>query len=200
MVIARWPILQTFPRIQSSPFFGPTVFPVSKKARAKQRVEMNVGGSEMAKQTPNVMSVAFKRLNGPEPSRMILKSRRVLVIDDSPTVRELMRGYLSEAGQGIEVLEAEDGSIGLITLGTVNDIDIVFLDVHMPKIGGLEFLKIYRQKVESGEMKDVPIVMVTSVNTMETVTEAKKSGIKGWIIKPFKKESIVATVLKFVSK
>ena len=119
--------------------------------------------------------------------------KRVLVVDDSPTVRELVRTTLE--GGGFETVEACDGSEGMAVLNADNEIALVISDVNMPVMGGLDFLD---QFVSSGRSKLVPFVLLTSEALPSMIERAKKSGAKGWIVKPFKPVLLLSAVRKLL--
>lgn len=115
--------------------------------------------------------------------------RKVLVIDDSSTVRREVAMAL--AGAGYEVLEASDGVDGAAAIDTLHDIALVICDVNMPRMGGLEMLS----RVKSDERHSaLPIVMLTTEGQPALMRRAKDAGAKGWIVKPFKPAQLVAAV------
>jgi two-component system, chemotaxis family, chemotaxis protein CheY len=120
--------------------------------------------------------------------------KRVLVVDDSPTVREMVRTTL-ESG-GFETVEAGDGGEGLALLEHDKEIALVISDVNMPVMGGLDFLD---QFVSTGRNKVVPFVLLTSEALPAMVERAKKAGAKGWIVKPFKPALLLAAVTKLLT-
>ncbi len=120
--------------------------------------------------------------------------KRVLVVDDSPTVRELVRTTL--AGGGFDTVEAADGSEGLTRLDQDREIALVISDVNMPVMGGLDFLDRF---AETDRSKDVPFVLLTSEAQPSMVERAKKAGAKGWIVKPFKPLLLLAAVRKLLA-
>jgi two-component system chemotaxis response regulator CheY len=119
--------------------------------------------------------------------------KRVLVVDDSPTVREMVRTTLE--GGGFETVEAADGGEGLARLQDDAEIALVISDVNMPVMGGLDFLD---QFVSTGRNKVVPFVLLTSEALPSMIERAKKAGAKGWIVKPFKPALLLAAVKKLL--
>ena len=104
---------------------------------------------------------------------------RVLIIDDSKTARkEVVRVVHNH---GILTLEAQNGREALEVLAEKPDIRLVFCDVNMPEMNGIEFL----EAVKKDEKFDkLPIVMLTSEATQDVMKRAKELGVTGWIIKP----------------
>ncbi|GMO49820.1 MAG: chemotaxis response regulator CheY [Termitinemataceae bacterium] len=104
----------------------------------------------------------------------------VLVVDDSPYMRGIVKTYFDEMGQQAEYLEASDGKDALKIIKS-KSVDLVFVDWNMPRMTGIDFLK----EVRSDEkLKDLPIVMVTSESSKLNVVEAMKSGATDYIVKP----------------
>jgi len=112
----------------------------------------------------------------------------VLVIDDSPTTRAIMEDTLSEYKFG--VITAEDGYQGLVMAREENP-DMIFLDVMMPKMDGYEVLKRMRKE---DQLKDKPIVMLTSKGLASDQGAAFKEGANLYIEKPFTTKKILAIV------
>lgn len=105
---------------------------------------------------------------------------RVLVVDDSATMRKILKHQLSRLGY-LNVVEAENGRQGLEKLSQ-EPIDLVILDWNMPEMNGLQFLQAVRAKEV---FKDLPIVMLTTVSTLDEVMAAAKAGVNAYIVKPF---------------
>ncbi len=119
-------------------------------------------------------------------------SKRILAVDDSATMRQLVKVTLARAG--FEVIEAEDGSIGLQTAMS-EAFDIVLSDINMPLMTGIELVMHLRKLPQ---YKFTPIVLVTTESRPERKAEAKAAGASGWIVKPFNPEQLVAVVAKFL--
>lgn len=116
--------------------------------------------------------------------------KKVLIIDDSSTVRQQVGILLTEAGY--EVLQAVDGIDGLSQIRACRDLDLVFCDVHMPNMSGIEMLKMLARDAVALP----PIVMLTTEGNPSSITQAKEAGARGWIVKPVKPETLLATVRK----
>ncbi|MCE9571693.1 MAG: response regulator [Deltaproteobacteria bacterium] len=119
-------------------------------------------------------------------------SKRILVVDDSPTVRQQVSVALCQAG--FAVVEAVDG---LDALGKFDaTIAMVVCDVNMPRMNGIEMLE--KLKAD-GKGSTTPIVMLTTEGQPALIDRAKKAGAKGWIVKPFKPDQLIAAVKKLTS-
>lgn len=119
---------------------------------------------------------------------------KVLVVDDSMMVRQQVKRALTTAE--FAVVEAQDGMDALEKLAQNADVCLVVCDVNMPRMGGLDFLEAMRKLPE---FKEVPVVMLTTEAQPDLVAKAKGFGAKGWIIKPFKPELLLAAAKKLVT-
>jgi two-component system chemotaxis response regulator CheY len=118
---------------------------------------------------------------------------RVLVVDDSVTVRQQVGTSLRQAG--FDIVEAEDGAEGLEKINLDATIKMVICDVNMPRMNGLEMLEALQRE---GKRPGLPVVMLTTEGQTQLIERAKKAGAKGWIVKPFKAPQLVAAVQKMV--
>jgi two-component system, chemotaxis family, chemotaxis protein CheY len=116
--------------------------------------------------------------------------KRILAVDDSATMRQLVKMTLSRAGY--EIVEAEDGSKGL-EKASAETFDLVLSDINMPVMTGIELLRSLRKLPQ---YKFTPIVLVTTESQPEKKQEGKAAGATGWIVKPFEPEQLLAVVTK----
>jgi two-component system chemotaxis response regulator CheY len=121
-------------------------------------------------------------------------SKRVLIVDDSATIRQQVRMALSQAG--FDVVEAADGEDGVSKIRNDSTIAAVICDVNMPKKSGLELIEEIKA---GGANSHVPIVMLTTEGQPALVQRAKAAGAKGWIVKPFKANLLVAAMQKLTA-
>lgn len=113
---------------------------------------------------------------------------KILVIDDSETIRSVMSGSLEKASY--EVLVADSGEKGLDYIYKDNDITLVFLDINMPGISGIQVL----EKLKATPPKNLPNILMLSTETEESVIRhAKELGAKGYLIKPIERERLLIT-------
>jgi len=117
--------------------------------------------------------------------------KKILVIDDSETIRQQVKQAL--AATGYEIIEAVDGIDGLEKLRALTDVDMALCDVNMPRMNGLEMIA----EVQRSGPK-IPILMLTTEGQPSLIRRARESGAKGWIVKPFKAELLVAAVTKLI--
>ncbi len=110
---------------------------------------------------------------------------RILVIDDVPFIRDLVRGHLNALGYK-DLMEAGDGEEGhrllIHQLAAGTPINMVISDWNMPGLSGLDLLKILRN---TPEWKDILFILLTAEAEVEQVTEAVMAGVSQYIVKPF---------------
>jgi two-component system chemotaxis response regulator CheY len=112
---------------------------------------------------------------------------RALVIDDSRTVRIIIRKILTEVG--LEVSEAGNGREALDQLRQIPEVDLILVDWNMPEMNGLDFVT----AVRSDRAYDpVRIMMVTTETEQSQVILALKAGANEYLMKPFTKDVLVA--------
>jgi two-component system, chemotaxis family, chemotaxis protein CheY len=107
---------------------------------------------------------------------------RVLIVDDSSTIRRIISRCLDRAEVGVtEVLEAGDGCEALELLAS-RKVDVVLTDINMPNMDGLQLLGEIRKSPKWGA---IPVLVITSESGAEAVGEAVSKGAAGYIKKPF---------------
>ncbi|MBF0559775.1 MAG: chemotaxis response regulator CheY [Nitrospirae bacterium] len=121
---------------------------------------------------------------------------KVLVVDDFPTMRRIVRNLLKQLGfEHIE--EAEDGAHALQRLRGGN-YGLIVSDWNMPNMEGIELLRNVRK--EPAPLKDIPFLMVTAEAEKEKVIEAIKAGVDNYIVKPFTAEILKEKLEKIADK
>ncbi len=110
---------------------------------------------------------------------------KVLVVDDSKSIRQIERRYLAQ--MGYEVVEAENGEEALKVLRENPDIRLILLDWHMPVMNGYEFLKKVR---ENKDWDHIKVMMVTTENQEKSVIDAIMAGANEYLMKPFDQEML----------
>ena len=108
------------------------------------------------------------------------KNIKILVVDDAPTIRRILKNALKEMGYE-NVDEAEDGQIALQKLRK-SKYDFVITDWNMPNMTGIELVQEIRK---DPNLKHLPILMVTAEAKKENIILALKSGVNNYIVKPF---------------
>ena len=113
------------------------------------------------------------------------KNIKILVVDDFSTMRRIVKNILRQLNFN-NIIEADDGSTALDVLQR-EKIDMVVSDWNMPKMTGLELLKVIRA---DDALKHIPFLMVTAEAQQENIIEAVKSGVSNYIVKPFTAETL----------
>jgi two-component system, chemotaxis family, chemotaxis protein CheY len=117
-------------------------------------------------------------------------SKTVMVVDDSSSMRQLIRFSLTNAGYTL--LEAADGHDALQVLKDIR-VNMVITDLNMPVLDGIGLIKELRAL---DSYRFTPIIMLTTESQMGVVQEGKAAGATGWIVKPFDPEHLVNVVKK----
>jgi len=106
---------------------------------------------------------------------------KLLVVDDSSTMRRIIKNTLARLGHK-DILEGADGVEGWAALDANPEVDMLITDWNMPEMNGLELVV----KVRADErFKDLPIIMVTTEGGKAEVITALKAGVNNYIVKPF---------------
>ena len=126
---------------------------------------------------------------------MVDKSLKILVVDDFPTMRRIVRNLLKELGFE-NVDEAEDGAVALDKLRNGN-FQFVVSDWNMPNMDGLTMLQQIRA---DAALAKLPVLMVTAEAKKEDIVRAAQSGASGYIVKPFTKATLEEKVQKILQK
>jgi two-component system chemotaxis response regulator CheY len=110
------------------------------------------------------------------------ETRKVMVVDDSSVMRQIIKNNLKQLGFELEnLLDAGDGEEALTKVGG-GAVDLIISDWNMPRMTGIDFLKAIRA---DGALKEIPFLMVTSEADKEKIMEAVQAGVNQYIVKPF---------------
>ncbi len=110
----------------------------------------------------------------------------ILIVDDSAGIRTVLALFLGELGVPVtKVLEAGDGVEALNLINNGQKVDLMFLDINMPNMGGIELLHHIRSSSGHNNWHSVPVFVITGGMHVEKVQEAQKLGASGFIRKPF---------------
>lgn len=118
---------------------------------------------------------------------------KVLVVDDATIVRTLVTRALTS--EGFTVVQACNGVEALAQLAATPDIGLVVCDVNMPKMSGLEFL----EALTPEQKKQASVLMLTTETHSEIRDRARALGARGWLVKPFKAETLLAAAKKLTA-
>lgn len=119
-------------------------------------------------------------------------TKRIMTIDDSKTMRDMLMLTLVEAGY--DVLQAVDGKDGLEKLATER-VDVVITDINMPKMDGYEVVRRLR---DDPAYRSTPILVLTTESETEKRDIARKAGATGWMVKPFDPDRLVEAVRRVI--
>ncbi len=124
---------------------------------------------------------------------------QVLVVDDSMLIRQVVKKVLKQTGLDVDqFLEAGDGQQALDIIQK-EELALVLCDINMPTMDGLEMLMQLRQM---DDKNDLPVIMITTEGSKETIQEAMDLGANGYILKPFTPEAVAEQLipLNLISK
>jgi two-component system, chemotaxis family, chemotaxis protein CheY len=121
-------------------------------------------------------------------------AKRIMTVDDSSTVRQMLSFTLEDAGY--EVLEAIDGVDAMSKLAAGEKVDMLITDLNMPKMDGIELIRSVRKDPAN---RFIPIIMLTTEAQESKRQEGKSAGASGWIVKPFKPQQVLAVVRMVLS-
>ena len=111
---------------------------------------------------------------------------RALIVDDSSTMRAVLRMTLR--GAGFETVEAANGAAAVQKLSETGVVDLALVDWNMPEMNGFEFLCSVRANHERDQMK---VVMVTTETELAQVQNAMRRGANEYLMKPFTRDSVI---------
>ena len=114
-----------------------------------------------------------------------------LIVDDSPTMRQMVAFTLTNAG--FTVVEAEHGKDAVNKVAAGPKMDIVVTDLNMPEMDGIALIKELRKL---NAFRFTPILMLTTESAAEKKQAGKEAGATGWIVKPFNPEILLKTIAK----
>jgi two-component system, chemotaxis family, chemotaxis protein CheY len=146
-----------------------------------QRIDKSMPDGEILLQTD---------ASGQQQTDDTAMSKRILTIDDSKTMRDMLLLTLTDAG--FEVLQGVDGEDGIAVLGD-QKVDVIITDINMPKMDGYEVIRQLRQDPRH---KTTPIIVLTTESDADKRNIARSAGATGWMVKPFDPEGLIAVINK----
>ena len=118
--------------------------------------------------------------------------RKIIIAEDSASIREAIAFGLEEAGYDVE--KAENG-LDAFKKFNGSKIDLLLTDFHMPEMNGVELIKNVRSITA---YRNIPIVVLTTENQKELILQAKQAGGTGWLAKPFSMEKLVQIIRRLI--
>jgi two-component system chemotaxis response regulator CheY len=117
-------------------------------------------------------------------------SKRVLTVDDSKTMLQMLQFALKQGGY--DVIQGENGQEGLDLLDA-NEVDVIITDINMPVMDGITFIKELRKKPQN---KATPVLILTTESSQAKKQEGRAAGATGWIVKPFDPGKLLEVIRK----
>jgi two-component system chemotaxis response regulator CheY len=121
---------------------------------------------------------------------------KILIVDDFPTMRRIIRNLLNELGFQ-NIVEAEDGQAALSVLKGQKDIDYLITDWNMPNMAGIDLLRAVRA---DPALASLPVLLVTAEAKREQIVQAAEAGVNGYIIKPFTAQTLREKIEKTLQR
>ena len=119
---------------------------------------------------------------------------KILIIDDSPSIRTIIKLYLM--GRGLEFIEATDGAHGL-QLASERGVDLVIADFNMPVMNGIDFVGNLRTHNNSA-LREVPVILLTANKDDEVRQRAIDAGVSAFTVKPISRDQLTAAVRQYL--
>lgn len=116
--------------------------------------------------------------------------KRILSVDDSKTMRDMVSFTLKRAG--FEVVVAEDGVKALALLENTS-VDVIITDINMPNMDGVTLVKHLRAQEK---FKSTPILILTTEGSEDKKQQGRDAGATGWVVKPFAPEKLLQVINK----
>lgn len=117
-----------------------------------------------------------------------MTTKTIMMVDDSPSMRMLLRLALSDLGYA--VTEAEDGVAALDRFADHTP-DLLITDINMPRMDGFGLIEAVRRE---DHLRDLPILVLTTESSDEKKQRARRAGATGWIVKPFNPDKLAAAI------
>ncbi len=119
----------------------------------------------------------------------IMGQQRILIVEDSPTMRQLLVFALRRL-KNVEIVEAQDGMDGLRKVSS-DHFDIALIDINMPVMDGLKLIRLMRSE---DTLKDIPIVVITTEGASEDRERALSLGANEYLTKPIQANRVLSVV------
>lgn len=117
-------------------------------------------------------------------------AKTILVVDDSVSIRKILKGSLVQAG--FEIAEADNGVNALTALNSQR-VDMIITDVNMPEMDGITFT---RKARERDDCRATPILILTTEASRQKVEEGQQAGASAWMVKPFQPAKLLETITR----
>ena len=123
-------------------------------------------------------------------------AKKILIIDDAASIRQIVKMVLTQ--EGFEIVEASDGREALKLL-LEQQFDLAISDVNMPNVNGIEFLHLLKNDEKYSLHKFMPVIMLTTEIGSDISEKGKAAGAKAWLVKPFQPAMLLDAVRKLLN-
>lgn len=123
-----------------------------------------------------------------------MTSKRILIVDDSSSLRNVVAIALER--EGYETLQAANGAEGLERVAEAGKLNLIISDVNMPVMNGIEFLRALRQQPRG---RFTPVLMLTTEGDDEMKQQGREAGARAWMVKPFDPAQLIDVVSRLVA-
>ncbi len=120
-------------------------------------------------------------------------SKRILIVDDSPTILMSMRGILERAGHAVSNAASGEEAVSVLLRGLKPD--LVITDYHMGVMNGIDLVREVRKMAS---LRFIPVLMVTTESQQAKRVEAKAAGATGWLVKPVAPDALLQVIKQVV--
>lgn len=116
---------------------------------------------------------------------------RVLIVDDSPVTRKIVAKSIGMSGLDVgEILQAGSGKEALALMASTK-FDVVFADINMPEMSGVEMVE---RMAQSATLSSLPVVVISTERSQERIQRLSELGVKAYLTKPFRPEELLRVV------
>jgi len=124
-----------------------------------------------------------------------MQRQRILIVEDSPTMRQLLVFALRRLS-GVDIVEAQDGMDGLRKLSS-DHFDLALIDINMPVMDGLKLIGLMRGE---DELREVPVVVITTEGAEQDRERALRLGANEYLTKPIQANRVLAVVRSLLKR
>jgi two-component system chemotaxis response regulator CheY len=124
-----------------------------------------------------------------------MQRQRILIVEDSPTMRQLLVFALRRLA-GVDIVEAQDGMDGLRKLSS-DHFDLALIDINMPVMDGLKLIGLMRGE---DELREVPVVVITTEGAEQDRERALRLGANEYLTKPIQANRVLAVVRSLLKR
>jgi two-component system chemotaxis response regulator CheY len=122
-----------------------------------------------------------------------IMAKKILIVDDSPTILMSMQGILERAGHTVSKAASAEQAVTLLQGGLKPD--LVITDLHMGEMNGIELV---RQVRKMAGLQFVPVLLVTTESQQDRRIDAKAAGATGWLVKPVQSDALLQVIKQVV--